>query len=218
MQRTIANSWGMVPEFLIVSLGTLGTGGQVCFGYASAAGSVPSVGRGSARAELSFSLRLAEVHMLNRFLRNVAGFGAVLALLVIGPDARGQEPSLTPRLAPAHPTLAIGSPAPDFELPGIDGRQHASGRNLQFASEDTYALQAAFDAHWDAGVPFYHGDRSGWQGAFPATGRGGYSCDEARHSSQSGKRPVRWSPRVLGQKVSDSCLTSAELRGIILLA
>jgi thiol-disulfide isomerase/thioredoxin len=32
--------------------------------------------------------------------------------------------------------------------------QHASSRNLQFASDDTYAMQAAFDAHWDAGVPF----------------------------------------------------------------
>jgi thiol-disulfide isomerase/thioredoxin len=32
--------------------------------------------------------------------------------------------------------------------------QHASSRNLQFASEDTYAMQAAFDAHWEAGVPF----------------------------------------------------------------
>jgi len=32
--------------------------------------------------------------------------------------------------------------------------QHASSRNLQFASEDTYAMQAAFDAKWDAGVPF----------------------------------------------------------------
>jgi peroxiredoxin len=32
--------------------------------------------------------------------------------------------------------------------------QHASGRNLQFASSDTYAMQAAFDAKWDAGVPF----------------------------------------------------------------
>ena len=32
--------------------------------------------------------------------------------------------------------------------------QHASSRNLQFASDDTYALQAAFDAKWDAGVPF----------------------------------------------------------------
>ena len=32
--------------------------------------------------------------------------------------------------------------------------QHASSRNLQFASDDTYAMQAAFDAKWDAGVPF----------------------------------------------------------------
>ena len=32
--------------------------------------------------------------------------------------------------------------------------QHASSRNLMFGSEDTYALQAAFDAKWDAGVPF----------------------------------------------------------------
>ena len=33
-------------------------------------------------------------------------------------------------------------------------RQHASSRNLQFATEDTYGLQAAFDAKWDSGVPF----------------------------------------------------------------
>ena len=32
--------------------------------------------------------------------------------------------------------------------------QHASSRNLQFASEDTYAMQAAFDAKWNSGVPF----------------------------------------------------------------
>jgi peroxiredoxin len=32
--------------------------------------------------------------------------------------------------------------------------QHASSRNLEFASEDTYGLQAAFDAHWEAGVPY----------------------------------------------------------------
>lgn len=32
--------------------------------------------------------------------------------------------------------------------------QHASSRNLQFASTDTYAMQAAFDAKWDSGVPF----------------------------------------------------------------
>ena len=33
-------------------------------------------------------------------------------------------------------------------------RQHASSRNLQFASTDTYAMQAAFDAKWESGVPF----------------------------------------------------------------
>jgi thiol-disulfide isomerase/thioredoxin len=32
--------------------------------------------------------------------------------------------------------------------------QHASSRNLLFGSDDTYAMQAAFDSHWDAGVPF----------------------------------------------------------------
>jgi len=31
---------------------------------------------------------------------------------------------------------------------------HASGRNLQFASTDVYAMQAAFDAKWESGVPF----------------------------------------------------------------
>jgi thiol-disulfide isomerase/thioredoxin len=33
-------------------------------------------------------------------------------------------------------------------------REHASGRNLQFASDDTYAMQAAFDTKWNSGVPF----------------------------------------------------------------
>jgi thiol-disulfide isomerase/thioredoxin len=33
-------------------------------------------------------------------------------------------------------------------------QEHASSRNLQFATEDTYGLQAAFDAKWEAGVPF----------------------------------------------------------------
>ena len=33
-------------------------------------------------------------------------------------------------------------------------REHASSRNLQFASDDTYAMQAAFDAKWNSGVPF----------------------------------------------------------------
>jgi thiol-disulfide isomerase/thioredoxin len=33
-------------------------------------------------------------------------------------------------------------------------KQHASTRNLLFSSEDTYAMQAAFDAKWESGVPF----------------------------------------------------------------
>lgn len=33
-------------------------------------------------------------------------------------------------------------------------KQHATGRNLQFASDDTYAMQAAFEQKWEAGVPF----------------------------------------------------------------
>lgn len=33
-------------------------------------------------------------------------------------------------------------------------KQHASTRNLLFASDDTYAMQAAFEAKWQSGVPF----------------------------------------------------------------
>jgi thiol-disulfide isomerase/thioredoxin len=33
-------------------------------------------------------------------------------------------------------------------------KQHASGRNLIFASTDTYAMQAAFDPKWESGVPY----------------------------------------------------------------
>lgn len=33
-------------------------------------------------------------------------------------------------------------------------KEHASSRNLQFASDDTYAMQAAFEPKWEAGVPF----------------------------------------------------------------
>jgi thiol-disulfide isomerase/thioredoxin len=33
-------------------------------------------------------------------------------------------------------------------------KQHASSRNLIFGSDDTYAMQAAFDAKWESGVPF----------------------------------------------------------------
>jgi peroxiredoxin len=33
-------------------------------------------------------------------------------------------------------------------------RKHASSRNLLFGSDDTYAMQAAFDPKWDSGVPY----------------------------------------------------------------
>jgi hypothetical protein len=33
-------------------------------------------------------------------------------------------------------------------------KEHASVRNLQFASDDVYGLQAAFDPKWESGVPF----------------------------------------------------------------
>jgi peroxiredoxin len=52
--------------------------------------------------------------------------------------------------------VMVSANLPD-EKPGVMKeleRQHASTRNLQFASDDTYAMQAAFDAKWDSGVPF----------------------------------------------------------------
>jgi peroxiredoxin len=52
--------------------------------------------------------------------------------------------------------VTVAANLPD-EKPGVVKfleKQHASTRNLQFASDDTYAMQAAFDAKWDAGVPF----------------------------------------------------------------
>ena len=52
--------------------------------------------------------------------------------------------------------VTVATNLPD-EKPGVEKAllaQHASSRNLQFASTDTYAMQAAFDATWDSGVPF----------------------------------------------------------------
>jgi peroxiredoxin len=52
--------------------------------------------------------------------------------------------------------VTVSTNLPD-EKPGVITalqKQHASSKNLQFASDDTYAMQAAFDPKWEAGVPF----------------------------------------------------------------
>ena len=52
--------------------------------------------------------------------------------------------------------VTVATNLPD-EKPGVLKalqKEHASSRNLQFASDDTYAMQAAFDAKWESGVPF----------------------------------------------------------------
>ncbi len=52
--------------------------------------------------------------------------------------------------------VTVATNLPD-EKPGVIKalqKQHASSRNLQFASTDTYAMQSAFDSKWEAGVPF----------------------------------------------------------------
>ena len=53
--------------------------------------------------------------MSNRF-----AVAALLAAAVVF----GQETRLTPPAAAEHPILAIGSPAPDFALPGVDDKIH----------------------------------------------------------------------------------------------
>ena len=53
----------------------------------------------------------------------------------------------------AHPILAVGSPAPDFELPGVDGKTHklgdyaaspilvvVAGKNENTTSEDSLTV------------------------------------------------------------------------------
>jgi peroxiredoxin len=52
--------------------------------------------------------------------------------------------------------VMVSTNMPD-EKPGVIKRlnqEHASSRNLLFGTEDTYALQAAFDPKWEAPVPF----------------------------------------------------------------
>jgi thiol-disulfide isomerase/thioredoxin len=52
--------------------------------------------------------------------------------------------------------VTVSANLPD-EKPGVIKaleKQHASSRNLQFGSDDTYAMQAAFDPKWESAVPY----------------------------------------------------------------
>jgi len=52
--------------------------------------------------------------------------------------------------------VTVSANAPD-EQPSVTKfleKQHATSRNLLFASADTHALQAAFDPKWESGVPY----------------------------------------------------------------
>jgi thiol-disulfide isomerase/thioredoxin len=60
--------------------------------------------------------------------------GSILTALAFCITAYGQEPPANAayqaeleRQWRAHPTLTLGSPAPDFQLPGIDGKTHTLG-------------------------------------------------------------------------------------------
>src|SRR5690242_6408101 len=75
-------------------------------------------------------------------LRSVASCAAVAALVAVTAlDARGPA---APRVAipPDHPPpLAIGSPAPDFSLPGVDGKTYTLA-----SFKDAKALVVIFTA------------------------------------------------------------------------
>jgi hypothetical protein len=57
-----------------------------------------------------------------RFLR-IFAFTTAFAAAVFR-QAPSQEERLAPDLTSAHPILPIGASAPDFSLPGIDGKTH----------------------------------------------------------------------------------------------
>jgi peroxiredoxin len=51
-------------------------------------------------------------------------------------------------------TVAAGSPDSRAAVQQVLEKQHATSRNLMFASSDTTALQRAFDPEWNASLPF----------------------------------------------------------------
>jgi thiol-disulfide isomerase/thioredoxin len=51
-------------------------------------------------------------------------------------------------------TVSVNKPDEAPAVLKVLQQEHATSRNLLFASADTYAMQAAFDPTWDSGVPF----------------------------------------------------------------
>ncbi len=51
-------------------------------------------------------------------------------------------------------TVSTNTPDEKADVLKFLKEEHSGVRNLLFASDDTYALQAAFDAKWDSGVPY----------------------------------------------------------------
>jgi peroxiredoxin len=68
--------------------------------------------------------------------------------------------------------VTVSANAPD-EKDGVQKflqRKHATSRNLLFASDDTAALQKAFDPHWESAVPYTMLLAPGGQVLFSTTG------------------------------------------------
>lgn len=51
-------------------------------------------------------------------------------------------------------TVSANTPDEKADVLKFLQNQHSAVRNLLFSSDDTYAMQAAFDPKWDSGVPF----------------------------------------------------------------
>jgi peroxiredoxin len=68
--------------------------------------------------------------MCSSFRKNRIAVAAMIGILAFGTAVFGQQtkaahnPESARESAVGHPTLAIGSPAPDFNLPGVDGKMH----------------------------------------------------------------------------------------------
>ncbi len=82
--------------------------------------------------------------------------------------------------------------------------QHASSRNLQFGTDDTYALAGRLRRPLGRGRAVHHGDRTGRQGALPGAGGSRHPGHAPRHPGESGERDVRRPSSLLGEVASNT--------------